>query len=586
VSELVDSIRKGGIMQDYSELNNVTYDVPISKLPYMDFVTLQTTYQGQYHWSGAFPARPELGATISNSQTESGNLQLNMLNLYNRVKFFKTILSGKSYADLKRQEKQKELNDKRAKQGIDTTAKPKKVQYNGGAIKLAEGLTKVLLSLRSASLTYSANDGTALPGFRYSPTFLGMDQKTGDYNAPGFKFTTGLQESATQLLSRARANNWITQDTNLSAYFLRNHGTNITGQATLEPIKNFRLTVDFSRKESLNHSSIYKWNGTDFVEQNPIDAGSFTMSYFAMSTAFANNDATFNRFESYTKIMSHRLANANPHARNKGDDSAGYAVGYGQAQQEVILYSFLAAYTGKDINTAKMIAFPSIPLPNFRLNYTGLSNLPGIKKYVKTLSITSGYRSTYTVANYQSTLGWDPNTDPIKGKNLDPQFRIDNFSMTEDFSPLLGIDIAWINKWTSKFEYRRSRNIAFSMSNLTMTEIATSEFVIGAGYRTNKLLLPFRVSRKKTYLMNDFNFRLDLSIRDNQTNLRVLNQTTSQPSSGAQVISLKPAIDYTLSKSLLLKIFYTQNITNPHVSNQYPTTQIQFGFSLRYTLAP
>ena len=585
IGQLIDSIRRGGIMQDYTELNTLTYDVPISKLPFMDFVSLQTNYVGQYHWMGALPARPELGATISNSQSLSGNMQITMQKLYDRVPFFKYILSGKSYADKLKAEKQKELNDKRAKQGVDTTAKPKKVQFNGGAIKLAEGLTRVFLSLKTASLTYSSTDGTALPGFRYSPTFFGMDQSPGNFDAPGFKFTTGLQESTTKVLDRARQENWVTQDTNLSAYFLRNHSTNLTGQATLEPIKNFRITLDVTRRESVNHSSIYKWDGTDYVEQNPIDAGSFSMSYFTLGTAFKNNDDIFNRFESYTEIISKRLGGANPQSARL-PDSAGYKAGYGEAQQDVLLYSFLAAYTGKDPASVKLNAFPSIPLPNWRVNYTGLSTLPFIKQYVKSVSITSGYRSTYTISNYQSTLGWDPNAEVVPGKNLDPQNRIDNFSLTEDFSPLIGIDIAWLNKWTSKFEFRKSRNIAFSMTNLTLTDVSTTEFIIGGGYRTNKLLLPFRVGRKKKYLVNDFNFRVDFSIRDNLTDLRVINQTSSEPSSGAEVISFKPSIDYTISKSLLLKIFWIQNITNPHVSNQYPTSQINFGFSLRYTLAP
>ena len=586
LSELVDSIRKGGIMQDYNETHNLTYDVPISKLPYMDFVSLQTNYSGQYHWMGALPARPELGATISNSQTVSGNLQFNMQKLYDRVPFFKLILSGKSYSDKIREEKQKAYNDRRAKLGQDTLAKPKKVQYNAGAIKLGEGVAKILLSVRTITMTYSQTDGTALPGFRYEPSFLGMDGRTGNNNAPGLRFTTGLQESETKLLERARTNNWVTQDTNLSAYFLRNHTSNLTGQATLEPIKNFRLTLDISRRESQNHSSIYKWNGTDYVQQNPIDQGNFSMSFFTIATAFKNNDDIFNRFEGYTKIMSQRLGNINPRTQHLGEDSLGYRRGYGQAQQEVLLYSFIAAYTGKDINAVKLTAFPSIPMPNWRLNYTGLGNLKFLKPYVKSVAITSGYRSTYTIANYQSTLGWDMNAAPVPGKNLDPQYRIDNFSLVEDFSPLIGIDIAWLNKWTSKFEYRKSRNLAFSMTNLTLTEVQSSEFIIGAGYRTNKLLLPFRVGRKKKYLMNDFNFRLDFSIRDNETNLRVLNMTSSQPSSGSQVISFKPSVDYTISKSLLLKVFFTRNVTNPHVSNQYPTSQTNFGFTLRYTLTP
>jgi cell surface protein SprA len=585
LKNIIDSLRRPGILQEFNQSHNLTYDVPINKLPFFDFVTLQTNYQGTYHWLGAIPARPELGATISNSATKGLNLQLTMTTLYNRSPFFKTLLSGKSYADKIREDKQKIYNDKQFKLGKDTTHS-KQVHYNGGPIKIAEGFARALLSLRNVSATYTATDGTALPGFQYTPTYLGMDG--GHFNAPGLKFVTGLQETPTATLERARSQNWITQDTNLSAFYLRNHNTNFTGQATLEPIKSFRITVDFTRRESQNHSAIFKYGRdpysgkTQYTEFNGIDNGNFAISVFTLPTAFSNDDNTFNRFEAYRRTISQRLGGR----FGLDPTSGGYYLGYGRTQQDVLLYSFLAAYSGKDPSNSALNPFPSIPLPSWKVNYTGLSNLDFVKRFIKTISITHSYRSNYTVGNYQTTLGWSREIAPIPSQNIAAQYRIDNFSIMEDFAPLIGVDISWVSKWTSRIEYRKSRNMAFSMTNLTLTEILTNEFIIGAGYRTNKLLLPFRVNRKRRYLNNDFNFRLDFSIRDNKTSLRILDQGTAQPASGAQIISLKPTIDYTLSKSLLLKIFYTQNITNPHVSNQYPTSQITFGFSLRYTLTP
>ena len=58
-----------------------------------------------------------------------------------------------------------------------------------------------------------------------------------------------------------------------------------------------------------------------------------------------------------------------------GTDSLGYPYGYGPTDQEVLATSFLAAYKGQDPAKIGLTAFPSIPLPNWRLTYDGLAKI-------------------------------------------------------------------------------------------------------------------------------------------------------------------------------------------------------------------
>ncbi|MGB0430318.1 MAG: hypothetical protein ACPGLV_07575, partial [Bacteroidia bacterium] len=96
-------------------------------------------------------------------------------------------------------------------------------------------------------------------------------------------------------------------------------------------------------------------------------------------------------------------------------------------------------------------------------------------------------------------------------------------------------------------------------------------------------------------LENDFNFRCDISIRENRQSLWVLDsdvlgipdqdENSNQTVSGSRLVNIAPTIDYKIDKNLNLRIFYTRNVTVPFISEAFPRKNTTFGFSLRYTLS-
>ena len=73
----------------------------------------------------------------------------------------------------------------------------------------------------------------------------------------------------------------------------------------------------------------------------------------------------------YRKIIAKRIAENNPQWMQnvqsyEYDSLAGdfFPWGYGSASTEVVMYSFIAAYTGQNPNTMSLSPFPKIPLPN------------------------------------------------------------------------------------------------------------------------------------------------------------------------------------------------------------------------------
>ncbi|MGQ3505056.1 hypothetical protein ACT9SR_13120, partial [Enterococcus faecalis] len=76
--------------------------------------------------------------------------------------------------------------------------------------------------------------------------------------------------------------------------------------------------------------------------------------------------------------------------------------GYGRYSQDVLISSFIAAYTGKDANSVALIKNASqtissnpfggiLPKPNWRLTYTGLSKIPELSSIFTNITLSHGY---------------------------------------------------------------------------------------------------------------------------------------------------------------------------------------------------
>jgi cell surface protein SprA len=77
------------------------------------------------------------------------------------------------------------------------------------------------------------------------------------------------------------------------------------------------------------------------------------------------------------------------------------------------------------------------------------------------------------------------------------------------------------------------------------------------------------------------NLRADFTIRDNTTIIRKMTEKENQLTTGRRIISIKTAADYSLSKNLNIRLYYDRQITKPQLSVPFPTSNSNFGFSLR-----
>ena len=155
--------------------------------------------------------------------------------------------------------------------------------------------------------------------------------------------------------------------------------------------KNSRITDGMVHKapdgaSNVKTFKIYRWSPDEnmFASFSEMQQGQYSISFISWRTAFfRDNDNSesiiFQRFRNYRNEIARRIASQNPNYSGI-IDSTGFPEGYGAASQDVIIPSFLAAYSGKGALGVSLSSMPTIPLPNWRINYDGLMQIKFIKK--------------------------------------------------------------------------------------------------------------------------------------------------------------------------------------------------------------
>ncbi len=617
---VIRNLLKGGRNTLFYQTANFSYTLPTAKLPLLDWTTMNVKYQATYRWIGASRLAVELGNTLENGQQREANLQMDFTKLYQKSKWLKQLDVPSNPEDREKwRNRITKVKDsvtlksgkrvERTRKILDKTAVP----YVGTGPKI---FGKLLTSIKNVNVSLSEDANTRLPGYTDSTQFVGQNFKS---MAPGFDFILGYQPDTTWLNQKA-TKGLITKDTNFNYLFQQTFNQRLTLSAQVEPVRDLIITVNMTKSFNKNFSETFRFIDTTggsnrtFQHLNPYVGGSFDVSYIAFKTLFGKFDPnrvsqTFKTFESNRIILSRRLGEKNPYTNNQvGAD--GYYLGYTKYAVDVLIPSFIAAYTGQDPEKVSLIKqqnqnirsnpFKAImPKPNWKLDYNGLSRVKGLDKVFTNFTLSHGYNGTLSMNGFTSALlyrdesrfGYPSFFDPQSG-NFIPFFLVPNVTITEQFSPLVGFDMMFVNQMQAKFEYSKTRTLSLSLFDYQLSEVRSTEFVIGAGYRKRglKLLAGLKLPKfldkdGKGTLDNEINFRLDLRIRDNVTANSRLDQDNNFATGGSKEVTITPTIDYFLNNRVNLKLYFDQRRVTPYISSSAPTVNTRAGVQVRISLA-
>jgi cell surface protein SprA len=548
------NIRRLGRTTNYNHTLNINYIVPLNKIPYMDWTALAVHYSTNFTWQAA----PEFAIgnpdfNVGNSIQNARKIQLdpafNLTNLYNKIGFIK-----------------RGTNDK--------------------APVITKILLGILTSFKNINGSYTRTEGTFLPGYLPNSNLFGEDL---NYDAPGIGFLLGSQSD---LRNRAISHGWVSTDTLQNQLYVKTLNTDLHLRADVQPISDLRIQLTAFKTEDHTYQTNFKFLSTtnDFENLAPITSGSYSISYFSLATAFAkesgvnNTSAPFQKFLDNRTVISQRLGHTNP---NSIGVAGGFADGYGPNSQNVLVPAFLAAYTGKNASGASLSQFPNVPIPNWQLTYSGLGHMAFFQDLFDSFDIRNGYQSSYIVSNYNTLLQYQETNGASSTRDVNndflPLYQFSQITILEQFVPLLGIDIRFKNNVTTTFEYRKTRSLSLSLLNSQLTQQDENVVTFGLGYQTKDFRFPFGLFQN-FILKNDIKFRLDFALRDNKTLIYQADVVAAQVSSGAQNITYRPSIDYSISQRFVLNLFYDSNLTKPFTSQAFNTSFTNFGVNLKLLL--
>jgi cell surface protein SprA len=586
-----------GIPNSHSQQLQLTYKLPFDKFPFLAFAKANYTYTSNFNWTrnqqqfAQLEDIPNLGNSIQNANTHRINGTLDLDKLYKYVglekkKFGVTANKAARSRNNARTRSRKTASDP-SEVGEDQPKTPK----SNFANKAYNTLIGIVTSVKRAQINYQETNGIMLPGYTPDIGFIGTLKPT-----TGFVFG-----SQAEIRTLAAQRGWLTLYQDFNQQYTEVETRQLDFNFQVDLLKDLSIDILGNRAYQETYSENYRINEDDLTYQSltPNTFGNFNVSTLMIGTAFQKS--TIDGSETFDALRTNRLTVANRLATEfyggntftRDDD--GYPEGFSRNSQQVLLPAFLAAYEGRDVEKQDSNAFRDIPLPNWTVKYTGLMNLKWFKKRFRRFSINHGYRSSYTINQFQTNLDFAEGNGALtyqeqvgtNALNQNGDFKSENLffniNLAEQFSPLIKLDFEMKNSISIAAELRKDRVISLSFDNNLLTEIVGNELILGLGYRIKDLRFKTKVGGRSKVIKSDLNLRLDGSVRDNITIIRYLDLDNSQATAGQTIYGLKFTADYNLSTAFTAIFYYDHTFSEFAISTAFPQTTIRSGITLRYT---
>ncbi|HEY0298254.1 MAG TPA: cell surface protein SprA, partial [Arachidicoccus sp.] len=541
------SFLKGGRNTQYSQTASLTYTLPFKKFPMFDWINAQYGYSANYSWVAANLQAVSLGNVIENGNTSNFHGEMNFRNLYNKSKLLKSILNTNASVPPQNNNTLQNIANQRSKTMIDSLLKsiPTKSQVvkglKGRARKLAllrwrrlkkqihlaikqqnakqaqqtSGAVvagvRLLTLIKNITVDYSLTNNSRLPGYMDSTRALGEDLGS---HQPGFAYIFGKMPTR-QWLDQKAQQHILSTDPEFNDVYSRAYTQGLNISATLEPIRDLTIDVTASKSFNKNYSELFKdtaGNG-NFEHLSPYSAGGFSVSYASFSSLFSKSSSgtistAFQQFSNYRQIISNRLASQNPYYSG-GTSADGFATGYGRYAQNVLIPAFLAAYTGKSPDKVSLVEDenPSIktnplgnilPRPNWSLTYSGLNRVGNLSNIFSNITLTNAYNGNLSMNSFTSALNFQdplmrgaPSFIDSTSGNYVPYFLIPNITISENFQPLIGMNVTLVNQSNIMFQYSKSKQLSLSLVDYQVSESDATSYQFGFNLVKHNANLPF-----------------------------------------------------------------------------------------------
>ncbi|MCX7877150.1 MAG: cell surface protein SprA [Ignavibacteria bacterium] len=214
----------------------------------------------------------------------------------------------------------------------------------------------------------------------------------------------------------------------------------------------------------------------------------------------------------------------------------------------------------------------SFPFPSWTLSLNGVEKFEMFSGFAQSMTIESGYSS-----EYRKTISYDGIRERY----------ISNQAITSGFSPIIGVNITFKpiseGNLTASFKLSKTDNYNLEPNNAKVTNNATNDISINANFTKSGFKIPL------FGLQLDNNLTISFSYTKTKNDPVVYSYNTeagiweSNTMSGSTSTTLNPSIQYNLSRSVSLQLFYKYTKVEPTGTNlSIPTrTSNEAGLNIR-----
>ena len=415
------SIRSMGTPWAYNQTFTGQYRAPFSKIPFLDFLTANVSYNATYRWDrGATIDGTSMGNSIANQAAWNADGRINFEGFYNKITFLKEV--NKRFANTrrpntttrkpKRFEKafalkpdttlviKHNLRTKKVKVTAVTAdgnkpfaVKTKIIDANNVEIltrgdqnikftvlellkdekslmrEIGEYATRLVMSPRNVSVRYRNTRTMSLPLFR--PEIGNIFGESTSYGpmAPGLDFAFGFTDES--YIRKALDRGWLITDDGQTSPAVWGRTNELNIEANLEIFKGFKIQLTFNRTDNRTSQVQFMYDGMPTSL-----AGSYTKTHMALGTALRGskaddgyNSAAFNTFLANIPEIRDRVEAQYAGLRYPdggfiaGTSEAGkpFSPATGEVSRtssDVLIPAFMAAYSGSSAESVTLNPFP------------------------------------------------------------------------------------------------------------------------------------------------------------------------------------------------------------------------------------
>jgi len=565
----------------YNHKVQLNYKLPFQYLPYLDFIEAEVGYGFTYNWnarSTALLASPDgsLGSIGQNTNVISANASADIPKFLGQFSYFKRM----STTLQKRKQEQDSLNNAYTQAWEKNRYTYKKYKFKN-KLSVLQSAAFLLTSFKQLNVNYSENNGSVIPGLLSAPNGYGYGQTLG---GPTLGFLFGSQADIRRTVMER---GWVSDSEFMIDPYVKMSTRELRADLQVSPINDFR--IDFNVLSTYNRN--FSHTGFNYVDPQTGFANP-NLTFASDMVSYSNTVVLLNSsFKESSYIYDAIRSNAQAISRQMGGllNSDGYTDGHSISNAYVLIPAFRAAMEGKNPERLGNPKKAGLPIPNWRIIYSGLRNIPIINGQFTKFDILHSYSATYTATGVQSNIDYFNIANDVESSQRDVNnnfinpYTFSQVGYTESFSPLIGVDVTMRNNMQFGIQYNKIRTMILGLVNHTLTEDSNTEYVVRLGYIVRNFRLGTNNQRGAKAKGSDLNIRGDISLRDSQTSIMNILLNDSQITGGQRLMNIKLSADYNVSENLNLRLFYEQMTSKYKISTAFPLSTIRAGISATFT---